>query len=321
MESIWQILARSKKPFFAMAPLDDAGDTVFRQIISQVGKPDLFFTEFVSADAYARGGFDVVEQKLRFTDIERPIIAQIWGREPEHYQKLAAKIRQLGFDGVDLNMGCPEKNIVKNGCCSALICDPARAAEIIAATKEGASDLAVSVKTRIGFDRIVTEKWTEFLLKNGLAALTVHGRTAKEMSKVPARWDEIGKVVKLRDKLAPETIIVGNGDVGSTKQGQVLAKQHGIDGVMIGRGVFHNPAVFNDAQVELSRGERLKLLLFHLDLHQREWQGIKRFEPLKKFFKIYVNGFEGAAKLRADLMEARSYDQAKQVTNNFLKQA
>lgn len=310
MKTIWQKLKADQRPFFALAPLDDVTDTVFRRVVSVAGRPDLYFTEFISADAFVRGGADVVEPKLRFTESERPLIAQIWGKEPANYEALAARIVELGFDGIDINMGCPEKNIVRNGCCSALIKEPERAVEIIAATKRGAGDLPVSIKTRIGFDRIITEQWAGLLLEQDLAALTIHGRTAKEMSKVPARWDEIAKVVKLRDQVSPSTIIIGNGDVLSRQQGEERAKTSGVDGVMIGRGIFTDIFVFDTSKQGHAVADRLKLLLYHLKLHEQEWVGVKRFEPLRKFFKIYVSEFDGAAKLRAALMETSDYQTA-----------
>lgn len=319
MNNIWQKLSAAGKPFFALAPLDDVTDTVFRQIINIAGRPDVYFTEFTSADAFVRGGFEVVEPKLRFTEEEQPLIAQIWGHEPAYYSQLTTKVRELGFSGVDINMGCPEKNIVRNGCCSALIRQPEKAAEIIAATREAAGNLPVSVKTRVGFDRVITEEWAEFLLRQDLDALIIHGRTAKEMSKVPARWDEIAKVVKLRDRIAPGTIIIGNGDVLSRAQGEELAVSSGADGIMIGRGVFQNIFIFDESGHKHSQCDRLKLLLKHLDLHEREWGGFKRFEPLKKFFKIYVHGFDGAARLRATLMATSSYDGARDVVNKYLE--
>lgn len=312
MKTVWQKL-QTKQPFFALAPLDDVTDTVFRCVVSRAGRPDLYFTEFISADAFVRGGADVVEPKLRFTESERPLVAQIWGKEPAYYETLAARVAELGFDGVDINMGCPEKNIVRNGCCSALIKEPERAIEIIAATKRGAGQLPVSVKTRIGFDQIITEQWAGLLLEQDLAALTIHGRTAKEMSKVPAHWDEIAKVVKLRDQIAPDTTIIGNGDIMSRAQGEERARQSGVDGVMIGRGIFNDIFVFDTSGQEHTVADRLELLLYHLKLHEQEWAGVKRFEPLRKFFKIYVSGFDGAAKLRAELMDATDYKTARHI--------
>ncbi len=310
--NIWAELVR---PFFVLAPLDDVSDTVFRQVVAKAAKPDLFFTEFTNVDGYFSPGQVSVGRKLRWdSQVEQPLIAQIWGKNPENYYKMAGELVKLGFAGIDINMGCPERNVVAGGNGAGMIGQYERAGEIIRAVQEGSGGkLPVSVKTRIGISKIMTEEWAEFLLGHKLQALTIHGRTAKEMSKVPAHWDEIGKVAKLRDKLVPETVIVGNGDVLSRKQGEQLAKQWGVDGIMIGRGVFHNIFVFEQGQSAHSREELMDILRFHLDLHEKTWQGTKRFEPLKKFFKIYVNGFPNASELRAELMDCKDHDAARAI--------
>jgi len=239
------ILQQLPKPFFVLAPMDDVTDTVFRQIVTDCARPDLFFTEFVNVDGLQSPGRDKLLKKLRFTAKEQPLIAQIWGKEPESFRKPAAELVELGFAGVDLNMGCPIKAVVNNGCCSALINNRALAAEIIQSVKEGvAGRVPVSVKTRIGFNQ-VDLSWIEFLLGQGLDMLTIHGRTKKELSAVPNHWEVIGQVRQLRDKLAPGTLIVGNGDVASRAQGTQLAESYGLDGIMIGRGVFHDPFIFS----------------------------------------------------------------------------
>ncbi len=246
------------KPFFVLAPMDDVTDTTFRQIVASTAAPDLFFTEFVNVDGLMSPGRSKLLKKLRFVASERRLVAQLWGLKPENFKTIAEQIadgtiaRELGlpdgcnFVGVDLNMGCPAKSEVQNGTCSALIKPENRelAEQIIEATREGlAGRLPLSVKTRLGFST-VDMSWFEFLLGKNLDMLSVHGRTRKEMSKVPAHWDTIGDVVKLRNKLAPQTIIVGNGDVESWQQGIELAQNYGLDGIMIGRGIFHDPFVF-----------------------------------------------------------------------------
>src|SRR3989344_5899284 len=236
MKNIWQSLT---KPFFVLAPMDDVTDTVFRQVVAVVSKPNLFFTEFTNVDGLQSVGREKVLTRLQHQKTERPLIAQIWGLNPENFCKSAQDISKMDFDGIDLNMGCPEHGTVKKGACSALINNPELAAQIIAATKKGAGDLPVSVKTRIGFSEIQTEEWCGFLLKQDIAVLTVHGRTVKEMSKVPAHWDEIGKVVKLRDKMGLKTLIIGNGDVENREDGLKKVQEYGVDGIMIGRGIFH----------------------------------------------------------------------------------
>jgi tRNA-dihydrouridine synthase len=246
------------QPFFILAPMDDVTDTVFRQMVLKTAPPDVFFTEFVNVDGLVSPGRPKLLKKLRFVPEEKNLIAQLWGLKPENFRTIADEIasgklaKELGlpdgcnFVGVDLNMGCPAKSEVQNGTCSALIKLENRdlAEEIIDATREGlAGRLPLSVKTRLGFNE-VDMTWFEFLLGKDLDMLTVHGRTRKEMSKVPAHWDLIGQVRELRDTLAPRTKLVGNGDVESRQQGMDLAAQYQIDGIMIGRGIFHEPFVF-----------------------------------------------------------------------------
>lgn len=303
--NIWQTLDR---PIFALAPMEDVTDTVFRRIVASCGRPDMFFTEFTSADGICSPGKDHVIRRLKYTDDERPLIAQIWGKHPERYKESAQLIADMGFDGIDINMGCPDAAIIKQGCCSALIENPTLASEIIHATKEGAQGLPVSVKTRIGFKIKKTEEWLSFLLEHDLAALTVHGRTAAEMSKVPAQWEEIAKAVKIRNQMNKDTIILGNGDVKSYQEGLERVQETGVDGIMIGRGIFHNPWIFdkNVEPVNVPVRERLELLIRHVELFDETWGSSKNFDILKKFFKIYVSEFPNAHELRSELMLMRN---------------
>jgi tRNA-dihydrouridine synthase len=297
------------KPFFVLAPMDDVTDTVFRRIVADCAAPDLYFTEFVNVDGLQSPGRSKLLKKLQFTAKEQPLIAQIWGKEPENFRKTAAELVEMGFVGVDLNMGCPEKTVVKNGACSALITNRELAAEIIKATQEGvAGRVPVSVKTRLGFNQ-VDLSWIEFLLGFNLDMLSVHGRTRKEMSEVPAHWDLIGKARELRDKLAPHTIIVGNGDVQSRAEGLELAKQYGLDGIMIGRGVFHDPFVFaaDSPWASYTKQQRMELYAKHIKLFAGTWQHNERqVVTLNRFCKVYINGFDGAKELREKLMAAKS---------------
>ena len=301
-----------KKPFFVLAPLDDVTDTVFRQIVGDCAAPDLYFTEFVNVDGLASAGRDKLMPKLKFGENERPIIAQIWGKEPANYQKITADIVKLGFNGIDINMGCPDKTICKNGCCAALINDRELAEKIIKAVKEGADGkLPVSVKSRIGYSSIDLS-WIEFLLSQQLDALYVHGRTRAEMSKVPNHWDVIGEVVKLRDKIAPQTLIIGNGDAKNKKHGHELAEKYGLDGIMIGRGIFDDPFAFSDNSPWGSWTSEQKIELYkkHVKLFADTWQNNERkVVTLNKFCKIYVNGFDGAKEQREKLMQAKTTDE------------
>lgn len=309
------------KPFFVLAPMDDVTDTVFRQIVGSCAAPDLYFTEFVNVDGLESVGKPKLMKKLQFTAKETPLIAQLWGINPENFQKVASKIadgtyakefglpKDVNFAGIDLNMGCPAKSEVQNGACSALMKNQPLAKEIIKATQIGsAGRLPVSVKTRLGFNAIDLE-WHEFLLKQGLDMLIVHGRTKKEMSKVPAQWEVIGEIKKLRDKISPNTLVVGNGDVLSRRQGLELAKKYKLDGIMIGRGVFHDPFIFseNSPWSELSREQRTELYAKHVKLFSDTWQnGERSVKTLNKFCKIYIQEFPGAKELREQLMDADS---------------
>lgn len=313
-KGIWKELRESTDgPIMILAPMEDVTDTVFRRIVNSCGRPDLSFTEFTSATGINSPGRDNVMARLRFLPEERPLIAQIWGRFPEDYLKAAKELAKMDFDGIDINMGCPVAKIIKKGSCSALIKNPTLAGEIISAVKEGAGDLDVSVKTRIGFDTIVTDEWCGFLLEQDLDALIVHGRTTKEMSKAPANWDEIAKVVAMRDQMGKETVIVGNGDVKSMQQAKEYGERYKVDGVMFGRAVLENQWVFNeDINVDdITPQMRIDLLLKHLDLWEKTWGDKKPFAPMKKFVKAYVKGFEGAAEVRAKLMLSKSAEELK----------
>lgn len=317
------------KPFFVLAPMDDVTDTVLRQIVAGLAPPDLFFTEFVNVDGLQSVGRSKLLPKVRFTPDDRPLIAQLWGKNPENFYKTAVQIadgtfaRELGlpdgvnFAGIDLNMGCPAKAEVKNGTCSALMLPDNRglAQEIITATREGmhsvTNSLLFSVKTRLGFNQI-DYSWHEFLLQQKLNMLTIHGRTKKQMSKVPAEWDKIGEVRAIRDRVSPTTLIVGNGDVTSRQHGESLAQQYGLDGIMIGRGLFHDPFVFakRSPWETYTRQQRIELYKQHVDLFGATWtQDERKIHTLNKFCKIYIQNFDGAKELREIFMAADSVDE------------
>ena len=309
------------KPFFVLAPMDDVTDTVFRQIIASTAPPDLFFTEFVNVEALASPGREKTLPRLRIdSKKEHPIIAQIWGKEPENFYKAAQDIEAMGYDGIDLNFGCPDKNVTRNGTCSAYILpeNRARAVEILQATREGAPTLPLSAKTRLGFST-VDLTWHELLLQQKLNMLTIHGRTKSQMSKVPADWGKIGEIRELRDKLAPATKIIGNGDVLSRQQGLELAKQYNLDGIMIGRGVFGDPFIFakQSPWETYSKEQRIALYRHHVQLFADTWQNNERHvATLNKFCKVYIQNFDGAKELREQLMAAKTTDELLQILNN-----
>lgn len=316
------------KPFFVLAPMDDVTDSVFRRMVLSCAAPDMLYTEFVNVDGLQSPGRAKLMKKIFFTEDElrqRPLVAQLWGKNPENFRKSAAELVDMGFAGIDLNMGCPAKSEVRNGTCSALINNRPLALEIIRATQEGAAgQVPVSVKTRLGFSA-VDLGWPEFLLQQDLDMLVVHGRTRKEMSKVPADWDVIGQVRELRDTLSPSTLIVGNGDVRDRAHGQELAARYGLDGIMIGRGIFHDPFAFAEPSAavdsasgniwdSVGRDERIALFRRHVTLFAETWQhGERPIHTLNKFCKIYINGFDGAKELREQLMACSSTDELLQV--------
>lgn len=319
-----KVLPQLPKPFFVLAPMDDVTDTVFRQVVADCAAPDLFFTEFVNVDGLQSPGRDRLLKKLQFVGSETTLIAQLWGLKPENFYKAAQQIvdgtfaREFGlpeganFVGIDLNMGCPAKSEVKSGACSALINNRELAVEIIKATQAGAAGrLPVSVKTRLGFN-MIDFTWHELLLRQHLDMLTIHGRTRKEMSKVPAHWEDIGVIRELRDEIAPQTLIVGNGDVESHQQGLELAQRYTLDGIMIGRGIFHDPYIFagQSAWDEQDRARRLVLYTRHVELFAATWtEADRHIATLSKFCKIYINGFDGAKELREQLMAAQSTEE------------
>jgi tRNA-dihydrouridine synthase len=300
-----------KKPFTVLAPLDDVSDVVFRQIISKCSKPDLFFTEFVNVDGLQSIGRDKLLHKLWKTDSDNPIIAQLWGKNPDNYYKTAKQLVEMGFSGVDINMGCPDKAVIKNGCCVALINNRELAKDIIKATKEGVEGkIPVSVKTRLGFNDIDLT-WHEFLLNQELDALYIHGRTKKEMSLVPAHWDAINDIRILRDKISPSTKIIGNGDIKNKKQANEYAMKYKLDGIMIGRGIFDDPYAFSDQSewLNFTREQKINLFKDHLSLFISTYKNRERNQNvMKRFCKIYINNFAGAKELREQVMVQKTLE-------------
>lgn len=309
------------KPFFILAPMEDVTDVVFRHVISEAAKPDVFFTEFTNTESYCHPeGKDSVRGRLTFTEDEQPIVAHIWGDKPEYFKEMSIDMKKLGFRGIDLNMGCPAKNVATKGKGAGLIQRPELAAEIIQSAKAGG--LPVSVKTRLGYIKV--EEWKEWLthvFKQDIANLSIHLRTKKEMSDVPAHWELIPEIKKLRDEIAPNTLLTINGDIPDRAKGLELIEKHGVDGVMIGRGVFTNPFAFEKEPKEHSVKEFLKLLLLQLELHDKYTKEIESrpYKPLHRFFKIYVRGFRGAGELRNQLMNTKSTDEARALVEPYLE--
>ncbi len=312
-----------KRPFFALAPMADVTDAAFREVMVRRGKPDVLWTEFVSVAGLMSKGKEKLLIDLRYTEGERPIVAQLFGSDPEQMYECAKLVRKMKFDGLDINMGCPDRAIEKQGAGAALMKNPKRAGEIIRAAKEGAGRMPVSVKTRIGYTTNTLEEWIPILVKEEPAAITIHGRTRKEMSKVPARWEEIGKAALLIRKLAkPNTrpLVIGNGDVRDLADGREKAERFGVDGVMIGRGIFANPWLFSGKYEgkEVPIKVRLRALVEHTRLFESVFRGTKHFDIMKKHYKAYASGFDGAKELRIGFMGAKDAKEVEAIVKRAL---
>ncbi|MCY1567337.1 tRNA dihydrouridine synthase [Staphylococcus pettenkoferi] len=314
-DNFWSELPR---PFFILAPMEDVTDIVFRHVVSEAARPDVYFTEFTNTESFCHPeGIHSVRGRLTFSEDEQPMVAHIWGDKPEQFREMSIGLAEMGFKGVDLNMGCPVANVASKGKGSGLILRPEVAAEIIQAAKAGG--IPVSVKTRLGYYKI--EEWKEWLrhvFKQGIANLSIHLRTRKEMSKVDAHWELIEAIKSLRDEIAPDTLLTINGDIPDRQTGLELAEKYGVDGVMIGRGIFHNPFAFEKEPREHSTKELLDLLRLHLTLFDKYSANTGRpFKSLRRFFKIYVRGIRGASGLRHELMSTNSTDEVRKLLDEF----
>lgn len=317
MKNFWNTLP---KPFIVGAPMDDVTDVAFRTIIARRGKPHVQYTEFTSADGLVRApdeGKKKLLSKLRFTEIERPIVAQLFTKVPENMERAAQIVAELGFDGLDINMGCPDATINKQGCGAELIKSPALARELIRAAKCGAPELPISVKTRIGYAQDTLEAWAGELLSEDIVVLTIHARTRNEMSKVPAQWGAIARAVALRDTLGVQTLIVGNGDVKTVQDALARVAETGCDGVMIGRGMFGNPW-YGSTHIPTPE-EKIIALMEHVREFDAHFVGIKSFAVMKKHFGSYIAGWENAIELRKQLMETNDAETALHVLSKGLQ--
>lgn len=314
-QNFWKELP---KPFFVLAPMEDVTDVVFRHVVSKAGKPDVFFTEFTNTESFCHPeGMKSVRGRLVFTEDEQPIVAHIWGDKPEFFRQMSIGMAEMGFKGIDINMGCPVPNVANRGKGSGLILQPELAADIIEAAKVGG--LPVSVKTRLGFHHLDEWKpWLTNILKQDIANLSIHLRTRDELSQVDAHWELIPEIKKLRDEIAPQTLLTINGDIADRQMGLELAEKYGIDGVMIGRGIFKNPFAFEKEPREHSSEELLGLLRLQLDLQDQYAELLPRsISALQRFFKIYVKGFRGAGELRNQLMKTKSTDEVRAMLDQF----
>ncbi len=320
MKNFWDTLPR---PFFALAPLEDVTDAAFRRLVASCGKPDVMFTEFTSADGLLLADADgqkKLRKKLLFSESERPIVAQLFTSSPERMEAGAKLCAELGFDGFDINMGCPDRAVEKSGCGAALMKNPAAARELICAAKKGSASrrMPLSIKTRIGYNKDELETWLPELFAEEPAAIIIHARTRKEMSDVPARWDTIARAVKIRDSLGSKTLIVGNGDVKDIAEARAKAAETKCDGVMLGRAIFGNPWLFSNSRewwdsLEEMRRAKIRALVEHLELFEELLGDTTSYATMKKHFKAYISGWDGAKDLRIRLMETGATYEAMEI--------
>ncbi len=328
--NFWQKLklAKKGKPILVLAPMADVTDIAFRMVIAKYGKPDVLWTEFVSADGLCSAGKNKLLHMLQFSKKEHPIVAQLFGSNIDNMKKASAFVASLGFDGIDLNMGCPDKKVEKQGSGSAHIKNPALAREIIRAVKIGAPNIPISVKTRVGYNKDELDTWLPQILAENPAVVTIHARTRKEMSKVPANWDYVKRAVEIRNRLGSQTLIFGNGDVRDITDAYKKAKETGADGIMIGRAIFGNPWLFSgktqkailDIKNTADRKEiinKLKVLIEHTKLFQKLLIKDKNFAVMKKHFKAYVSGWDGVKDLRVSLMNTNSSGEVEKVIKDY----
>jgi nifR3 family TIM-barrel protein len=334
MKTFWQAAqdkaSKEKRPIVMVAPMADVTDIAFRTMIAKYsrmgddkGGPDVMWNEFVSADGLNSPGREVLKRDLAYGEGERPIIAQLFTDDVENMVEAVKLCRELGFDGVDINMGCPVNNIGKQGAGAELINTPEVAVALIRAAQSAALDMPVSVKTRIGFNKIEYKDWLSKLLACNIPALTIHLRTKKEMSLVPAHWELATEIYEFCKSVAPETIIIMNGDVKSLKEAQEKYEQYKIDGVMIGRGVFGTPWFFDwemmQNRVEKTLKEKFEIMLEHTKLYEDTVGKYKSFAIMKKHYKAYVNGFDGASDLRVRLFECENYTEVETIMREHMK--
>jgi tRNA-dihydrouridine synthase B len=321
------------KPILVLAPMADVTDAAFRRVIAKYGKPDVTWTEFVSADGLAKAtpeGKAKLMRDLMYDESERPIVAQFFGSNSETMYEAGKLAVLLGFDGADINMGCPDKSIMKQGAGAALIRTPELARELIKGLRKGAEEecerlgkpmIGISVKTRVGFNKVELEEWLSELLKEDIDALIVHCRTMKEMSKVPARWEHVKEAVMLRDKIQEgrekKTLILGNGDITDIADARKKIEETGADGAMLGRAIFGNPWLFMQEGHHLATpSEKMRVMLEHTRLFEQLLGDIKNFAVMKKHYKAYLNGFNGSKELRMKLMEANNADEVEIILKN-----
>jgi len=336
-----------QKPVIGLSPMDGITDEPFRLLQTKISKPDLIFTEFVSAEGLSRGGVKLYDVLL-YSSEERPIIGQLFGKDPESFYKSAIILAHLGFDGVDINMGCPAKTVVQHGSGGALIENPKLASEIIKSVKKGVSDWShgkvtidnldlnqrthevikrnlkysgkteglkpsISVKTRLGITEPIYKTWIPFLLEHKLDFLTIHGRTLKQGYSGVADWSAISECAKMATQT--NTLILGNGDIQSRQQGLEYCQKYGLSGVLIGRASMGNPWIFGNRKASVK--EKFSTILLHTQLFESIFP-LRRLDSLRKHFLLYSSGHPHAKKLRAQFVRVNSLNDLLSLEEEFM---
>lgn len=336
----WAPLTR---PIIGLAPMDGVTDASFRHMACTYGKPDVVFTEFTNVEGLARGA-TVMLRAFWYEEAERPVVAQVFGVEAESFYKAAVMLASLGFDGIDINMGCPVNTVAKQGSGAGLIRTPALAREIVRACQKGARDwangitleaagvhpdvvtacvamrvrpldamerrlLPISVKTRIGYDRPVTEEWMKHLLAVEPAAISLHGRTLKQLYSGAADWEEIARAATI---VGPSpTLLLGNGDVKTLEDARDrVAATPGLDGVLIGRAALGNPWFFSDHS---PTPDELKHAAIEHARYLETTFPEQPFDTIRKHLAWYCHAFPGARHLRGRLMQAKTADEVEAI--------
>lgn len=313
MNNIWQII---KKPITGLAPMDGVTDEPMRQVQCLVAKPDVMYTEFISVEGFQRNR-NAFSRKLFFKENERPIVTQVFGYTPEAFYKTVLEVSKLGFDGIDINMGCPAKGVLKKGGGGALIGDCQLAEKIIEeslkAIKDSGKDIPLSVKTRIGKNEIITKDWISFLCRFPIAEITIHGRLLKEGNNGPVNWEEIQKAAEIA---RPKGIIcLGNGGVKFYQEAREKAEKYGLDGVLIGQAACGNPWVFSE-NILPTQDLILKTIIQHAELVS-EFYDERGFVSILKHFSWYPKEFKNCKKLKIELLKTRNLREVQQIIKKF----
>ena len=362
---------RIYRPIIGLSPMDGVTDASFRYITAKHGGPDVTFTEFVNIQAAFHAAHTLIKD-LTYGEIERPVVAQIYGRSPEMFYRVSHIVCELGFDGLDVNMGCPAKKVAAAGCGAALIRAPELARSIIRAAARGVKDwcdgqtlndievepelvekirianrlrtgiegplgrrpIPVSVKTRLGYDRIVVEDWISTLLEEHPAAISLHGRTLQQGYKGNADWDAIARAVEVGKN--SETLILGNGDLQDMAQVHRRVRETQVDGVLLGRSAQGNPWIFRAkhqvkralaenselfiASMPISLEERFRVILEHSGHFEQQASG-ENFVGIRKHLTWYCRGFRGAAEMRSQMVRVKTAGEVHQCLKNFTAQS